>query len=98
MAAKGGKRPGAGRPKGSKSKRTMELAELLEARFPGYDPVIQLSEFAHDESLDMTIRSSCAKEVAKYVRPQLKAIEHSTQGGGMNIVWSTGVPDAAEDS
>ena len=87
-----------GRRKGSKNKRTMELAELLEEKFPGYDPVVQLAGFANDENNDLSLRSSCAKEVAKYVRPQLKAIEHSTQAGGMNIVWSTGVPDAESDS
>ena len=87
-----------GRRKGSRNKRSQELSELLEARFPGYDPVTAMAAMANDASLDEPLRLAANKEVAKYVRPQLKAIEHSTQGGGMNIVWSTGVPDATEDS
>ena len=87
-----------GRPKGSRNKRTAELAELLAKQFPGYDPVTAMAAMANDKSLDETLRLAANKEVAKYVRPQLKAIEHSTQGGGMNIVWSTGVPDADADS
>ena len=87
-----------GRPKGSRNKRSLELAELLAKQFPGYDPVAAMAAMANDTSLDEPLRLAANKEVAKYVRPQLKAIEHSTQGGGMNIVWSTGVPDAAEDS
>jgi hypothetical protein len=86
-----------GRQKGTRNKRTQELTELLEKRFPGYDPVSAMAAMANDTSLDETLRLSANKEVAKYVRPQLKAIEHSTQGGGMNIVWSTGVPDADEN-
>ena len=93
-----GTRKTGGRQKGTRNKRTSELTELLEKQFPGYDPVVQLAGFANDEANELALRAQCAKEVAKYVRPQLKAIEHSTQAGGMNIVWSTGVPDADADS
>ena len=86
-----------GRPKGSRNKRTVELVELLAERFPGYDPVAAMAEMANDPSLDDSLRLSASKEVAKYCRPQLKAIEHSTQAGGIALTWTTGVPDADQD-
>ena len=85
-----------GRPKGSRNKRTVELVELLAERFPGYDPVAAMAEMANDTSLDDSLRLSASKEVAKYCRPQLKAIEHSTTGGGIELTWNTGVPDASK--
>jgi len=96
MASNGGRRPGAGRKKGTKNRRTVELEHLLAERFPGYDPVVAMAEMANDDSLDDSLRASCHKEVAKYCRPQLKAIEHSTTGGGIELTWNTGVPDASK--
>ena len=49
----------------------------LDARFPGWHPVVQMAEIANDETLPIQERFQAAKEVAKYVTPQLKAIEHS---------------------
>ena len=49
----------------------------LDAKFPGWHPVVQMAEIANDESLSIQDRFQAAKEVAKYVTPQLKAIEHS---------------------
>jgi hypothetical protein len=48
MAA-GGKRKGAGRPKGSPSSRTMAIAERIEARYPGFSAVEAMTALGHDE-------------------------------------------------
>jgi hypothetical protein len=65
---------------------------MLEAKFPGYDPVVQLAGFANDETIETNLRINAAKEVAKYVRPQLKAVELSTQSGqGILLNWDTGI-------
>lgn len=46
---------------------------------------------AHDTD-DATMAFNAHKEVARYIKPQLKAIEHSTGAGGVNLIWDTGVP------
>lgn len=46
--------------------------------------MVELARIANDESVDIVIRKDAHKEVAKYVEPQLKAIEH-TGGDGPGI-------------
>lgn len=38
-----------GRPKGSKNKRTKDVIEILEEKFPGYNPVAAMAALAHDD-------------------------------------------------
>ena len=71
----GGARPGAGRPKRSPNRRTLELRALLEDRFPGWDPVVQLAAAANDESLPMELRLQMAEKVAPYRHAKRKALE-----------------------
>ena len=54
---------------------------MLQERYPGYHPVIKMADIAMDESNDVQLRANMHKEVAKYVTPQLKAIEHSGPDG-----------------
>jgi hypothetical protein len=54
----------------------------LDAKFPGWHPVIQMAEIANDTTLEIDLRFNAAKEVAKYVTPQLKAVEVSGDDGG----------------
>jgi hypothetical protein len=61
---------------GSPNKLKQSLLARLDARFPGWHPVVQMAEMANDETLSTQDRFQAAKEVAKYVTPQLKAIEH----------------------
>ncbi len=48
MAGKGGKRPGAGRPKGKESPRSVAMREALELAFDGIGGVPKLTEWAAD--------------------------------------------------
>jgi len=53
MAGNGGKRPGAGRKKGSKNKSTQEIQAVVDAIFRKIDPVakaIKLLEFGSDKT------------------------------------------------
>ena len=66
-----------GRQKGSLNKDKKELRDLLNEHFPNYHPVLAMTEIANDKKNAIDIRLIAHKEVAKYVCPQLKAIEHS---------------------
>lgn len=63
----GGKRLGAGRPKGSRNKRSEMLIERMEKKFPNWCPVEQLIEIARDENNPIEVRAKCAERVASYV-------------------------------
>jgi hypothetical protein len=86
----GAKTPGSGRKKGTVNKDKQELRALLEGRFPGYHPVVAMAEIAtavseverEDGSIvsvplhSIETRMMAHREVAKYVEPQLTAVEH----------------------
>lgn len=75
------KTPGSGRKKGTPNKRTQEVLDLLEEKFPDYNPIVAMAEIANDEELPIDMRMSAHKEVAQYVAPKRKAIEHSGNAG-----------------
>jgi hypothetical protein len=64
-----------GRPAGVPTKPKRALLALLNEKFPGWHPVVQMAEIANDDSQTIDLRFNAAKEVAKYVTPQLKAVE-----------------------
>ena len=63
------------------NKEKKELQQLMAEKFPNYHPVIAMSEIANDGGNTVEIRLTAHKEVAKYVAPQLKAIELSAPSG-----------------
>lgn len=70
-----------GRKAGTPNRRSQELKELLEARFPGWDPVLQLAGVAQDPEVDLSLRVQCAKEVAPYLYARRKSTELSAASG-----------------
>jgi hypothetical protein len=66
------------RPAGLPNKNKQALIALLEARYPGYNPVCEMVEIAKNPENDISLRANMHKEVAKYVAPQLKAVEIET--------------------
>lgn len=86
MAGKGQPKSG-GRKKGSVNKATSELADMMKARFPNYDPVMAMAAIAQDDSVEIQHRVTCHKEVAQYFRPKLRATEirGSIQVGEVSI-------------
>jgi hypothetical protein len=60
---------------GSPNKLKATLLARLDAKFPGWHPVVQMAEIANDDTQTIELRFNAAKEVAKYVTPQLKAVE-----------------------
>lgn len=85
MTGHGGKRAGAGRPAGSKSKRTRELEErgrqaaaaieaAIGAPFPG-DALAFLQTIYRDPAQALDLRIDAAKAAVRYERPALASIE-----------------------
>lgn len=71
----GGRRQGAGRPKGSLGKRSIEAIEAVAEEFPDWTPLKHLARVANDATLDAEIRLDAAKAAAPYVHPKPKGIE-----------------------
>lgn len=76
---------GAGRVKGTPNKKTQSLLDMCAER--NYDPVLAMIDIAQDENADPAMRLQAHKEVAQYVYPKRKALEHSIDGdAGFKVV------------
>lgn len=87
MAGLGGKRPGAGRPKGSRNRRREEQARAIAAS--GLTPLNYLLSVLRDVNASAERRLDAAKAAAPYVHPKLASITHKgDEGAPMQIVIS----------
>lgn len=80
------------RPAGVPSRPKRALMALLDEKFPGWHPVVQMAEIANDQTVGLQDRFAAAKEVAKYVTPQLKAVDLGNGDGGpakLLVGWLT---------
>lgn len=71
--AKGGTRPGAGRPKGSPNKASIARQQAVEAS--GLTPLDYMLGRLRDDTLDDEARFEAAKAAAPYVHPRLASTE-----------------------
>ncbi len=74
--SRGGSRPGerrGGRCKGRPNKRTMAVADKLEAL--GCDRIERMARIAMDEMAEVSVRTQMYKELAQYIASKRKAIE-----------------------
>lgn len=80
--AHGGKRQGAGRKKGSATKRTREIAD--QAINDGMSPleVMLTAMRRHAEAENWDDAASIAKDAAPYIHPRLAAVEHKGPDDG----------------
>lgn len=95
MAQLGGKREGAGRPAGSKNKRTEEIEEKLAAL--NCDPIEGMATIAADPTASQELKFQAFKELAQYVAPKRKAVEMEIEGSGsfnINVVRFSDVAKA----
>ena len=51
------------------------LMHRLQEVYPNFDPVVKLAELAQDETAEKSVQRAAAADVAKYIYPQLKAVE-----------------------
>src|SRR5689334_12636346 len=68
--ARGGPRPGSGRPKGARNRRTVEMTERLDRL--GLDPIAALARLAqHAEAEgDLTLAEKCWRGLLRYAGPK----------------------------
>lgn len=87
-AGRGGVRKGAGRPKGSATRRTREIAE--RAAVEGITPLEYMLQVMRDASdhedprvqvAREAMRFEAAKAAAPYMHPRLAAVEHTGRDG-----------------
>lgn len=88
-----GRQPGQVGP-GKKLKAKIQMIQLsrdVQNRLEelGCDPIKIMAEIASDEKEDRSLRLRAASEVAQYVWPKRKAVEHSGPNGGpINVASS----------
>ena len=99
MSGHGGKRPGAGRPKGSKGARTKQVEELLESLDCNpIEGLVRLARLAEEDAQaaptpservpHINIAKDCYKELAQYVAPKRKSVEmDATVDVGTHESW-----------
>ncbi len=76
------------RPAGTPNKNKQALIALLEAKYPGYHPVVEMAAIANDQENDLQTRFNAHKEVAQYVTPKLKALEVQAEvEGEIHVTW-----------
>lgn len=89
--ARGGARPGAGRKKGSQTKKTRKIAEA--ARDKGITPLEYLLEVLRDENNGLVTRLDAAKAAAPYMHARLTATTLDARGSFSVMVVATGLDD-----
>jgi hypothetical protein len=85
-------KPGPGRPKGSKNARTVDLEAKLEAL--GCDPLVFMASVMLDASNPIDLRMKAASELAQYIAPKRKAVEHTGDVSVQSFVIMGATPDA----
>lgn len=80
--ARGGKRIGAGRPKGAATKRSREIADRAakEGLTPLEVMLTAMRKHAKEERWDEA--ASIAKDAAPYMHPRLASMQHTGRNGG----------------
>lgn len=81
MGQNGGARQGAGRKPGVPNKQSIEIAEKLAAL--KCDPIEGMARIAMDEKSSAELRGKMYSELAQYVAPKRKAVEHSAGAGAV---------------
>jgi hypothetical protein len=76
---RGGKRDGAGRPKGSLGAMTERVLELFDEL--SFDPLRELVGIYNAPETDRRTKVRIAIELAQFVAPKLKAIDVQESGG-----------------
>jgi hypothetical protein len=71
-----------GRTKGTPNRRTADVVGKLAAL--GCDPIDGMARIAMDEENAVELRARMYAELAGYVAPKRKAIDHSSKDGSIN--------------
>jgi len=65
------------------------LRMKVDREVPGYDPVVAIAAIANDPTTPVAVRLECHRDVAKFLVPQVKAVEVTTddQPIALNFKW-----------
>ena len=66
--------------------RSRDLLAAIQQRYPNYHPLIAIAEIAHSKEADLELQFQCHKTIAKYIEPELKAVEVKTDINDRSIV------------
>jgi len=96
MSKHGGKRPGAGRRRGSLTKRTQEI--VAKAAEDGLLPLEYMLATLRDPNQPHDERFKAAVNAAPYMHPKLANVQHQGDPDNpLGFVIATGVPNATAD-
>jgi hypothetical protein len=73
-----------GRVKGTPNKGTLAVAERLEAI--GCDPIEAMARIAMDIKTPIDLRTKLYSELAQYIAPKRKAVEHTGESTGVGAM------------
>ena len=96
---RGGSKPGerrGGRQAGTPNKATADLQAKLSAL--GCDPLEGLARIAMNPRTPVGIQVRCLAELAQYVLPKRKAIEHTGEDGNALTIHVTGIRPTPENT
>jgi len=77
-----GRKPGTRNKNPSKVSAQQKLREVEESVGHSIDPLEGMAKIANDETLDIALRLTAFKELARYVYPQRKAVDMSFEDQG----------------
>ncbi|KPF74555.1 hypothetical protein IP68_12370 [Blastomonas sp. AAP25] len=89
----GGRRTGAGRPKGARSAKTLAQTKAVEAS--GLTPLDFMLSVMRDEKNEQAVRLDAANKAAPYVHAKLATVDHKSSDGSMATKPDTIVIKAA---
>jgi len=92
---RGGRRPGAGRPRSRVRALTREIANRCAEE--GITPLEFMLRVMRDESADLQTRADMAKSAAPYIHPRLQAVEHAGWDGGREMKFSVSFEGEDDD-
>lgn len=69
----GGKRDGAGRPKGRMNNRTEKLLDRFADKYPDWCPLEQMIQIANEEQTPVDLKVQCCSKVAAYLYSKPKS-------------------------
>lgn len=55
--------------------RSKHLLDAIRLKYPNYHPLVAIAEIAHSDQAPIDLKFQCHKTIAKYIEPELKAVE-----------------------
>ena len=78
----GGKRTGAGRPKGVRNAKTEQQTKAVKES--GLTPLDYMLSVLRDETQEQSVRLDAANKAAPYVHAKLASVDHTSTDGSMS--------------